>query len=259
MAGVGVAGQEGAVASTRSGFPDAVVRDLLTARRLMDKVIERNPWCDAHFSSATTRQFRLNKKTDTYQQSVADKTPANRMVNALLTLYSNSSCLYCAAKSVDVPVAWENRDRQDTSIVRRFGTQPLRNWLSQLQQKQLRAAMKMELPLSRRECAMAVTHHNSKRRQAAGLVGLGREIMSFESFESHCAQLFAGGLEANSDSLLFAAEGLGRGGAVRLRDFHVDGVVPVTVEKGQRMRVRVKKIIPESKTVLLECVDLEER
>ena len=31
-------------------------------------------------------------------------------------------------------------------------------------------ALKMELPLSRRDCAMAVTHHNSKRRQAAGLV-----------------------------------------------------------------------------------------
>jgi len=263
LAGVGTSGD--GVASNRFGFPDAVVRDLVAARRLMDKVIARNPWCDVHFSALSTRQFRLDKKTDTYQQTVADKTPANRMVNALLTLYSNSSCLYCAAKGVDVPIAWENRDRHDSALVRRFGTQPLRNWLSQLQQKQLRAALKMELPLSRRDCAMAVTHHNSKRRQSAGLVGLGREIMSFESFEAHCAQLLAsssgrGGSKSSdedNDALLFTAEGLGRGGAVRLRDFHVDGVVPMTVEKGQRVRVRVKKILPETKTVMLDCVELE--
>ena len=122
---------------------------------------------------------------------------------------------------------------------------------------------------------------------------MGREIMSFESFESHCAQLLASGAGATGDgdnSLLFTAEGLGRGGAVRLRDFHVDGVVPITVEKGtaqsiaalairylifalnsnllytcftpidligQRLRVRVKKILPETKSVMLECVELE--
>ena len=40
---------------------------------------------------------------------------------------------------VDLPIAWENRDRQDSALVRRYATQPLRNWISQLQQKQLRA------------------------------------------------------------------------------------------------------------------------
>jgi hypothetical protein len=35
----------------------------------------------------------------------------------------------------------------------------------QLQQKQLRAALRMEMPLSERDCAMAVLHHNLRRKQ----------------------------------------------------------------------------------------------
>jgi RNB domain len=252
IAGVGIkkGSTQGMEVSDRPGFPDAVVRDLLTVRRLMDKVVEKQPWVDVHFGAANPRQFKLNKKTDTYQQSLTEKTPANRMVNSLLTLYSNSSCLYCASKGVDAPVAWENRDRVDSAMVRRFGTQPLRNWLSQLQQKQLRAALKMELPLSRKECAMAVTHHNGKRKQTSGLVMQGRDFMAFESFETHCSNVFSSG-ETN---LIFNAVGTGRGGIVRIKEFQVDGVVSVTVEKGERIRVRVKKIIPESKTVVLELI-----
>jgi hypothetical protein len=217
----------------------------------MDKVTEIQPWVDVHFGAANPRQFKLNKKTDTYQQSLTEKTPANRMVNSLLTLYSNSSCIFCASKGVDVPIAWENRDRVNSAMVRRFGTQPLRNWLSQLQQKQLRAALKMELPLSKKDCAMAVTHHNNKRKQTSGLVMQGRDYMAFESFESHCSNLFSSG-ETN---LIFNAEGTGRGGVVRIKEFQVDGVVSMTVEKGEIIKVRVKKIIPETKTVVLELVN----
>ena len=50
------------------------------------------------------------------------------------------------------------------------------------QQKQLRAAMNMELPLSRAECALAVSHHNGKRRQMSSLVGRGREQMVGDPF-----------------------------------------------------------------------------
>ena len=250
IAGVGIkkGSIQGQEISDRPGFPDAVVRDLLTVRRLMDKVVEKQPWVDVHFGAANPRQFKLNKKTDTYQQSSTEKTPANRMVNSLLTMYSNSSCLFCASKGVDVPIAWENRDRVNSAMVRRFGTQPLRNWLSQLQQKQLRAALNMELPLSRKECAMAVTHHNNKRKQVSGLVMQGRDLMSFESFENHCANVFAG----SEGSLIFNAEGTGRGGIVRIKEFRVDGVVPVTVERGEMIRAKVKKIIPETKTIVLE-------
>jgi hypothetical protein len=82
------------------------MRDLLTVRRLMDKVIEKQPWVDVHYGKINNKQFKLNKKTDTYEQSTAEKTPASRMVNSLLTLFSNSSVTFCASKGVDVPVAW---------------------------------------------------------------------------------------------------------------------------------------------------------
>ena len=253
IAGVGYDqnSQQGLEISTRSGYPDAVIRDLLTVRRLMDKVTEKQPWVDVHFGIANTRSFKLNKKTDTYQQIQTEKTPANRMVNSLLTLYSNSSCIFCESKGIDVPIAWENRDRVDSGMVRRFGTQPLRNWISQLQQKQIRAALKMELPLSKKDCAMAVTHHNNKRKQTSGLVMKGLDYMTFESFQTHCSSLYLNG----EIDLIFTAEGTGRGGIVRIKEFQVDGVVSSTVEKGKRIQVKVKKIIPESKSVILEIVN----
>jgi hypothetical protein len=254
IAGVGVQNGEtpSEVSSDRAGIPDAVVRDLLTAHKLMRRVIERQPWVDAHFSAGTFRSFKLDKRTDTYEQSNLEKTPANRMVNAMLTLYANSSCMFCEANGVDLPIAWENRDRIESARIRRFATQPLRNWLSQLQQKQLRAAMKMELPLSRKDCAMAVTHHNSKRKQTSALVGRGRDVMSFESFETHCARLLK---TKSGEGAVFLAEGTGKGGIVRIKDFQVTGVVGKTVERGERVRVSVRKIVPETKSVLLDIIE----
>ena len=79
-------------------------------------------------------------------------------------MYSNSTYEYVQAKGLNAPIAWENRDRADTSYIRRFGTQPLRNWLSQMQQRQIRAALKMEASLSREECAMIVSYHNARRK-----------------------------------------------------------------------------------------------
>jgi hypothetical protein len=38
--------------------------------------------------------------------------------------------------------------------------------------------------------------------------------------------------------------------------YQVDGVLSKTIEKGERVRVRVKKINPENKTVMLELADV---
>jgi len=237
--------------SFRLGYPDSVVRDLVQAQNLIEKVIAKQPWTDLHFSTGQQRRFSLNKRTGTYRQAMVDITPGNRMLNTLLTLYSNSSVRFCEEKGVNIPVAWENRDRVDTSLVRRFATQPLRNWLAQLQQKQLRAALKLELPLTRKDCAMAVAHHNDRRKQMAGIQQSGRDIMSFESLEAHCATVLASG----QGQVVLNAEGLGRGGSVRLVDFKVIGTVMANVEKGKSIRVQVKKIVPETRTVSLELVD----
>ena len=86
----------------------------------------------------------MNKKSGEYTQNEVEKTSGTRTLNAMLTLYSNASCSFCENRDVSVPIAWENRDRVQSNLIRRFATQPLRNWLAQLQQKQLRALAKEE-------------------------------------------------------------------------------------------------------------------
>jgi len=252
--GVGVANYDdhGSEVSNRAGFRDEYIRDLLRAQRLVSKVIAANPWVDVHFSSSASKEFRIDKKSGTYSSNFIEKTAGNRMVNALLTLFSNATCEYCLGKGLDVPVAWENRDRTQTASVRRFGTQPLRNWLSQLQQKQVRAAIKMELPLSRKDCATAVTHHNGKRKQLSSIAFKGREIMSFETLEAHCATIAASGEEVD---VVLTAEGLGRAGAVRLTEFRLEGICKDrSFAMGEMVKVRVQKLVPETKSIYVEVI-----
>ena len=76
----------------------------------------------------------------------------------------------------------------------------------QLQQKQIRAALKMELPLTRKDCAVAVTHHNKRRQLNAAVLGSNiaslKHDQSFAAFQSNCA--------SNYDTdLYFTAEGIG--------------------------------------------------
>ena len=240
--------------SFRLGYPESVVKDLVTAQRLVERIIDKQPWVDKHFSAGQQRTFSLNKRTGTYKQAFVDKTPGNRMLNALLTLYSNSTVRFCTDRGVSVPLSWESRDRTDSHLIRRFATQPLRNWLAQLQQKQLRAALKMELPLTRKDCAMAVAHHNSRRKQMSSMQNAGRDIMSFESLESHCAAVLASG----QPHVVLNAEGIGRGGTVKLVDFKVVGTVSSNVQRGDKVRVRVRKVVADTRTVILDLEEEEE-
>ena len=94
---------------------------------------------------------------------------------------------------MSLPIAWDNRDRLDSNRIWRCGTQPLRNWLAQLQQKQLRGALKMELPLSRKECALAVSYYNANKRRIGSYERKSREVMSLESLEAHCSAMTSAG------------------------------------------------------------------
>lgn len=247
-----ISNNRGKVVAKRFGYPEALIKDLLSIRDVMSLCIAKQPWIDSHFSQGTSREFSLNKKTGVYNQRLVEKTTGNRLVNSLLSLYSNSTVSFCRDRDVAVPVAWDNRDRLDSTFIRRFASQPLRNWLSQLQQKQVRAALRMELPLSKKDCAMAVSYHNSRKKQASTMETKRRDIMSFESFQSHCSSLFSSGQE----ELVFDAQGLGIGGTVKIDEFKVTGLVNVNIERGEKCRVLVKKIIPETMTVLLEVVKL---
>ena len=108
----------------------------------------------------------------------------------------------------------------------------------------------MELPLSRKDCALAVSYHNSKRKEASQFDTKRRDLMSFESLEAHCASLAAAG----QTDVILAAEGLGRGGEVRLEAFKVNGFVSGAIGKGVKVNVIVKKLSPETKSILLELL-----
>ncbi len=64
----------------------------------------------------------------------------------------------------------------------------------------------MELPLTRKDCAVAVTHHNKRRQLNAAVLGSNiaslKHDQSFAAFQSNCA--------SNYDTdLYFTAEGIG--------------------------------------------------
>ena len=236
--------------SLRWGYPDTVINDLLQTQRIMSKVMDSQPWINNHFSKSSNKEYIFNKKAGMHERILVDKTPCNIMLNGMLSLYSNATVMYCQKKDIDVPIAWENFDRSNNGIVRRFATQPLRNWIAQLQQKQLRSALKLELPLSRKDCAMAVTHHNTRRKQTASFQGSDNQLIAYQSFEAHCSRLAASGEPL--DSIVVDAVGLGKGGNVRIKGFSVNGIVNCNIDSGEIIRARVKKLIPSSKIVMLE-------
>ena len=100
LSGNGVEKDEdlGKLVSLKPGYPDAVVNDLVFCSNLIQKVIQKNPWVDAHFSEGKNREFRLNKRDGTHTERFVKKTVGNRMINALLTMYSNSTCEFTQAK-----------------------------------------------------------------------------------------------------------------------------------------------------------------
>lgn len=51
--------------------------------------------------------------------------------------------------------------------------------------------------------------------------------------------------------VILTAEGLGRGGEVKIKEYRVHGVVSRTVNKGELIKVLVKKVVPETKSVVL--------
>lgn len=250
------------------GASQTVMEDLRLAHTLVQRIIQAQPWVDKQYSKAMGgggRETRLDRRTGVYTYGSAARTPANRLVNTLLALYSNSSVTQCTAQGVPVPVAWENRDRTDTSRVQRFATQPLRSWLSQQQQMQVRAALGLGRALTKSECAIAVSHVNNYRQEQAPLKLLSRRQSDLEAFATHIEAVRLSGLSGasggsdngNSNPVLMG-EVMGQGAVVRLAEFHVQGIVagglPANLERGQQVRVRVRSVALDSGNVILELV-----
>lgn len=251
---------DGVSRTSTLGYSEHVIRDLILANQLVQRIIERHPWVDAHYSSTaggSGRETVIDKRSGVYSYAgKASVTPVSTMVNALLTLYSNSSVMFCQKNDLPYPVAWENKDRVTSNIVRRFATQPLRNWLSQVQQLQLRAALKMNNALTQSDCALAVSHVNGRRQQLQNFKFQSTQQSSFEAFVNHCEALrVSTGVDIDLSAEV-SHPGASGGVVVRLKEFGVSGMLNVknTYRQGERIRVKVKKINYDSKSILFDLL-----
>jgi hypothetical protein len=241
----------------RVGYPTPVIRDLVYIQQLISKVVETNPWIDQHFSKNNdniVRNYYINKRTGVVNQDIVEKTPCNQLVNALLTLYSNATLEYVMDKNLAAPIIWENRDRVDTSLIRRFGTQPLRNWIAQLQQRQIRAALKLELPLQSSDCAIAVSYYKNKKNILNSISNNNnnKAQLAYESLESRLAAVKS---HDSTASIIFDAEGVGKGGLVRLVEYPLTGLVNnYSFAKGEKIKVAVKSINSSARSLVLDKI-----
>jgi hypothetical protein len=292
--------------SNRYGFNNQIIQDLLATNRIINKISNKYPLLNQYLINAVEKKnskIKYSKNTKNYKEIKTEYNSATKIVNTLLTLYSNATYQYCVQKNINVPLAWENFDNTDNNFnnnnnnknsIRRFSTQPLRNWLSQQQQKQIRGALKMELPLSRDQCALAVSYHNTRRKYFASFLNKGREQMAFEYFQSHCTNMMEqkksllmkknysqeekksnnknnndnnyneNDIDSRNnnnnieyDSVVVSAEGLGKGSLVRIHAFNLNGIVmnaKKEIEKGSLVQARVQRVVPTTRTIYLELV-----
>ncbi len=166
------------------GYPNAVVRDLRSLDKIVEKIVHRKPWLDITGKTADSKQrfltyvdedgenkFLQTSSKQQKQDSIAtDHDGAHRIINALLTTYATTAHDFCIQNQVAVPLAFENRDKSFFHRPRRYASSPLRNWLSFVQQLQVRAALGLDTSLSRDQCALAVTHYYTKQKQVQRLL-----------------------------------------------------------------------------------------
>lgn len=273
LAGIGseIDSKHHQVKSKIAGLDDNVVRDLRQSHALVRRILRAFPFIDEAMTKKRIVVRKYDRRTGVVEENVrsygaqsandfnesGEQDGAERIVNTLLSIYSNVTYQYVhKVHQMPVPIAFENRDKTRTDFIRRFASQPLRHWLAQQQQQQIRAALQMDAPLSREACALAVSHHKLKRSQLSELVGAGRTsaVAVFDEFEAYCAQEQAR-LDASGQRLVLQAEGTGRGGQVRVLPFNVPAIVPaLTLGYGEKVEVHVKKLLASSRTVILEPV-----
>ncbi len=135
------------------GLSDNLNNDIRDMGLICEKLCEANPWLDYKYTNTKKMSSRSRNHHGSF-----------RIINTLLTLYSYYVHEFCLNSGVATPVAWENRDGLDLKRVRRFGTSPLRSWMSILQQQQIRSALNGDRGLTRAECAAAVRFYASAKR-----------------------------------------------------------------------------------------------
>jgi hypothetical protein len=181
------------------GVSRGVVQSLQAIHDLIGKVLENDGFWD------------YNAVTAEVTTSVAGVGRGNAeggafsIINSLLSLYANATYGLLAAdvsshrRAIPAPVAWEHWDHSNhphykhpsnqqkyaqpnthfsrplssgPSRVRRFATQPLRSYVSLLQQRQVKSALRLDVSLQRSACVEVVAQHNMKRKYLAKLLSL---------------------------------------------------------------------------------------
>lgn len=111
------------------------------------------------------------RMTDIPSQRVQESEQlAAEVMGRFLTYYSRAAFEVCTRAGLAVPMSYAQRDPTDRSRPWRFATQPLRNYLSLLQQRQIRAALGLEAAVRRKDCAIAVEQYKKNRKIIAALL-----------------------------------------------------------------------------------------
>ena len=97
--------------SARAGIPTNVTRDLRVLHHLTAKMCARYTWL-AQPAPKDGKQFVgfATPRTSAIREKISSEF-SHRVINTLLTLYSQLSVQFCEDKGLSVPVAYSNRDR----------------------------------------------------------------------------------------------------------------------------------------------------
>lgn len=97
--------------STRLGFPSHVLREVRTVYHLVAKMCARYPWLDpAPRSDVKPFLGFATPRTSALREKISSEY-SHRVVNTLLSVYSQLAVQYCEDQLIHVPLAYPNRDR----------------------------------------------------------------------------------------------------------------------------------------------------
>jgi hypothetical protein len=130
-------------ASMKWGLPSQVIDTLSRIYKAVQLLKENELSLCRVYKVKQAEDMKYNRLKQQFETKLKGCKEGYEIMDTLLTLYSNTTHTLCREAHIPVPIVWENRDKDDASIMRRFATQPLRNFISFLQQIQLRAALQL--------------------------------------------------------------------------------------------------------------------
>jgi hypothetical protein len=271
-------------------FSNSVVNDLLTVSNLVEKIVKREEWIEmdqklSGSSGINVKKFetKVDPSTNLVRYIDSEHMGANRIVNTMLTIFSNRTYTHCyERRRIPVPIAYCNRNPRFTNLIRRFATSPLRNWIHFLQQQQLISSFYrldnntqtetensskcfVQLPvqkLSRDQCVASVKHYNSQSALFTSIINHNKVQNDFNELDSHFQKILQFELsghfytENGKELGIIEAEGTGNGGLVKLKGFNnLQAIAPVNIGEGEIVKVKVDDIDKIRKSIYVSLVD----